>query len=390
MNKKYYYFIICFIFFNSALFAKELSNVELGLKKAVSFQGTPHQIQEVYGVLKRKESLFVFLRKIKKTLGKDNLSTFIIQISPDDCSKYKITPLNRNNNIIKIFARMSKGESLISLDDLGKIKYIKRTADEILGTIHIKNRFWEIDCVFKSKKIFNNWSVVTLVIADRKQSDKIEEGLIVFDKEGKIKKEQKKIYIDERTKEILNNKVKSAALKQAIEFQASTEEIKKTGEFIDKYSDKLGPLMFQYLKLKLGVNNLSTFVFYVKNPMGYEFDYLGGNDPFECGNKISDLMKSGQSLVELNTLRNIIWNENNERASGSFIWFREGMYKAKFLFVAKNHDKWEITKLAMAKKGSNNINEGMLVFENGKINKIKYKNALEDILNQIKKESIFK
>ena len=80
---------------------------------------------------------------------------------------------------------------------------------------------------------------------------------------------------------------------------------------------------------------------------------------------------AGQSIVKLRHISDLNLIELYDKdALGTFKFERKGIFKGTCIFKAeKNGEAWLITKLAIAKKGSKNIDDGLLVFDKASIPK---------------------
>lgn len=152
--------------------------------------------------------------------------------------------------------------------------------------------------------------------------------------------------------------IKGKALKEAVEFSGTESDIKELGQAFRKGMVPAKGLVWHLA----GKDNLSSFLLTFDfdpkielEEYEIDFDTTGNFHPETC------LLK-GDSLVSFENLAQTEWPDKNNGV-GSFIFKGYGV-SGKCCFAAIEKDGIiNITKLAIAKKGSGSPDDGIIIFE---------------------------
>jgi hypothetical protein len=161
-----YVFLLFFGVFHS--FGAEKEEFENALKKAIQFSATPETIKEA--ALKMETQMRpAIVKYLKSKLGTNNLSSFILTMSPLDREDHKIEALSNKNPIPIAIKIMKQGKSLVQLEDLIDLKWKKSNDNEMQGSFtYYKKDFYKIKCLFKGKKSNKKWEITKLSIPPTK------------------------------------------------------------------------------------------------------------------------------------------------------------------------------------------------------------------------------
>lgn len=146
------------------------------------------------------------------------------------------------------------------------------------------------------------------------------------------------------------------AISEAVSFSAPQSEIKTAADYIASHNS---PHTVKYVKLKLGANNLSSFLFGISpdDTKEYEIDTLDNGSAARLP-EVLKILKEGKSLAGLKNLRDIKWKKTDEnKIIGCFIYHKENLFNVKCIFQGeKQNSQWKITRLDIpARNGKNSL-----------------------------------
>ena len=148
--------------------------------------------------------------------------------------------------------------------------------------------------------------------------------------------------------------------KQAISFSATSEMIVSTAGQLGMIKDK-----DQYIAEKLGGNNISSFLLTART-ISPEYSIRLSNYS-EISIYASLLMGRGKSLILMSHVKNIQWEERADRVYGS-IMIENPVMAGTFVFIAsRSREKWVVDELAIAKRGSEKIEDGFSIILPGTV-----------------------
>ena len=160
---------------------------------------------------------------------------------------------------------------------------------------------------------------------------------------------------DNQKKLSINDK----ALKKAVEFSGTEFDIKELGQTFTNRTIPAKGLVWH----SVGKDNLSSFLLTLNvhpnmkiEQYEIKFDTTSNSHPKNC------LLK-GKSLVSFRNLTNIKWPSNNN-GIGIFTFKGYGVSGKCYFRATETEGIMSITKLAIAKKKSNRLEDGIIVFTN--------------------------
>jgi len=129
------------------------------------------------------------------------------------------------------------------------------------------------------------------------------------------------------------------------------------------FENNMQPGIPALVKTTLGNSNLSTFLICLPPEVPDQYQMKWYLEGIKGINGLFSLMKKGDSLVQIDDLKNINWENINNKAKGSFTVKKEGFYEflCSFTAIKNDSDLWQINKLYLQRDSESD--DRLLIFD---------------------------
>jgi hypothetical protein len=159
------------------------SSKDKNLKRALTFDKSMGELSRAFGEManisaKNKKQF------IAEKMGKDNFTFWLMTSHMADDDLYNLElPSSKQEKAHALAKKFEKDASFITLDDVKNLTYKDLNDGYTLGSFSVKNECITADFLFLADNK-QDGKIVKLVIP-RKDSNKIDDGLVIFDLKNK-------------------------------------------------------------------------------------------------------------------------------------------------------------------------------------------------------------